>query len=300
MKRTLASLALTLFVAGSMLVGCGDDTTNTTTGGANTPIALDNLSKELAESYCELAFSCCSSMEQMTLFKDLPSVPTNVAECTTSFASLYDMYILNGIKAGVEAGRLKYDGVLAGSCFSQVAGDCSALSGEGVQPTDPACDKVFVGLVADGGDCAQSNECSTAGAYCAKAQGAMMGKCEAPAKEGESCDVAFCADGLVCDFGAMAPTCIKPVADGQMCSGDFVCVSGNCDTATGMCAPKKAIGESCSGFSQCKDAYCDFQTSLCTAKKDDGAACMAFDECKSYECNQDMKCGSSGPLCTGM
>lgn len=301
MKRTMTFFAASMFLGGSMLVGCGPESNNTTSGGTPSgPIALENLSNSLAKSYCSLAFSCCSSTEQTKLFEGLSPAPKTEAECVTTFEAFYDMLVIDNIKAGVDAGRLKYDGALAGSCLSQVAGDCSTLSDEGVQPADTACDKVFVGLVADGGDCAQGNECATAGAFCDKAQGAMMGKCLAPAKEGESCDMVSCADGLVCDFGAMASTCIKPLADGQMCTSDYVCVNENCDTASGKCAPKKAIGEACSGFTQCKDAYCDFQTSVCTAKKDDGAACMSFDECKSDDCGQDMKCGSAGPTCTGM
>jgi len=303
MKRTLASLALTLFVGGSMLVGCGDDTNNTTSGGTPvTPIALENLSQELASSYCELAFSCCTAMEQTVLFEDLSMPPKTVEECKVAFKDLYDTFVLADTKASVDAGRVKYDGALAASCLAKVDGQCSSLT-DGGAAGDAECSAIFVGLVADGGECSSSQDCATKDSICSIPQGAMLGKCEAPAKEGEPCPNFNCVEGLVCDFGAMNSTCIKPVADGQMCTSDFSCISEYCDTAAGTCAQPKPVGSDCSSPQACKDSYCDFQTSKCTALKADGEACMFFDECKSGDCDQaTMKCAavSPPPQCNGM
>jgi hypothetical protein len=303
MKRTLASLALTLFVGGSMLVGCGPDTKNTSSGNPPSgPIALENLSQALAQSYCELAFSCCTAMEQAVIFEDLNMVPKTAEECTASSKEFYDSLVLADIKASVDAGRVKYDGALAATCLDKIEGQCNSLATGGVGG-DAECNAVFVGLVADGGDCVDSQDCATKDSFCTKAQGAMMGKCEAPAKEGESCATTFCADGLVCDFGAMTQTCIKPIADGQMCTSDFSCISEYCDSATGTCSQPKPVGSDCSSPQACKDSYCDFQTSKCTALKADGEACMFFDECQSGDCDQDtMMCTpvTPAPQCDGI
>lgn len=304
MKRTMTFFAASMVLGGSMLVGCGDDTNNTTSGGTPAaPIALENLSQELAQSYCELAFSCCTAMEQTELFKDFPMPPKTAEECTTTFKDLYDTLVLGDAKASVDAGRVKYDGALAASCLAKVDGQCSALGDEGISQTDEACNAVFVGLVPDGGECTSSQDCAGTDSYCPIPQGAMTGKCEAPAKEGEPCPNFNCAAGLVCDFGAMNSVCIKPLADGQMCTSDFSCVSEYCDSAGGTCAQKKPVGSDCASPQACKDSYCDFQTSKCTALKADGEACMFFDECQSRDCDQmTMKCvpESPAPECNGM
>jgi hypothetical protein len=302
MKRMMAFFTATMVVGGSMLVGCGTDTEKTTSGGTPvTPIAFENLSTELSKNYCALAFSCCTPMEQTELFGSFPMPPKTEEECVTTFKEFYDMFVTTGLKAGLDAGRLKYDGALAASCLAKVDGECSALGSSGLTAVDPTCDTVFSGLVADGGECAQDNECATKGSFCAIPQGMMLGKCQPLPKEGEVCPSYQCADGLVCGSVNMVDTCIKPVADGQACSGSLECVSEYCDFMTSKCAQKKAIGDACGISYECKDSYCDSQTMKCTALKADGAACMFSDECESFDCDMAAKtCGSGAPQCDGM
>lgn len=283
-----------------MLVGCGDDTNTNSTGGSNaTPIALEDLSKKMSGLYCDLAFSCCTAMEQSLYFNNLPTIPKTVAECSPAIQAQLDMFIFAGLKDAVNAGRLKYDGALAGTCFGQVEVQCAVLSQNGPL-SDPQCDKVFVGLVADGGDCGQDNECAVAGSYCPIPQGAMLGKCAALPKEGEACAFFRCADGLGCDTVNGMNVCVKPGPDGQACASTDACISKYCDFTAMKCAQPKAIGDTCVGSYECKDGYCDSQSKKCVALKAGGEACTSFDECESFDCDVDMKCAPGMPACDGI
>lgn len=300
MKRTIAFLLASVVVGGSILVGCGDDTNTNSTGGAGAdPIPLENLSTAMGNLYCDLAFSCCTTMEHSQLFDGLPSVPKTEAECATAFKAQLDMYVYKSLVDAVNAGRLKYDAALAGTCFGKVTKECTFLSGD--SPIDDGeCDKVFVGLVPDGGDCGGDNECAVADSHCPMPQGATLGKCAVLPKESEACPDFRCADGLGCDSVNGMQVCVKPGPDGQACSSGLACTSEYCDFTTMKCAQRKAIGEACSSSYDCKDSYCDNASTKCTALKAAGEACAGGDECASSDCGLDMKCVAHEPICDGI
>lgn len=300
MKRMMAFLLASTVVGGSVLVGCGDDTKTNSTGGAGaSPIPLEELSSKFSGLYCETAFSCCTTMEQSSLFDGLPSVPKTEAECVTVFQTQLDMYVYKSLINAVNAGRLKYDAALAGTCFGDIKNDCSLLSNNGVA-SNAECDKVFVGTVATDGDCYGDNECAVADSHCLMPQGAMVGKCALLPKEGEACPNFRCVDGLGCNTGNGMQVCVKPGADGQACSSSLACTSEYCDFMTMKCAQKKAIGEACFSSYDCKDSYCDNASKKCTALKAEGEACVGSDECVTSDCGADMKCAPGAPACDGI
>lgn len=305
MKRTIASLLALGLLGVFSATGCGDDGNNTTSGGTPaTPIKLDELGTKMGSLFCGIVYSCCTPMEQTELFQDFPMQPMNEAECNTQLKALFEKEILADLQAGVMAGRLKYDETLAGTCFASMDGQCSVLQNDGPF-SGPGCEKVFVGLVADGGDCASEQECATTGHFCDMPQGAMMGKCVAPPTEGQTCANGYqCADGLACAFINNMGTCVKPLADGQMCTTDAECISELCDFNTSLCIPRKALGTDCFASYECVDnAYCEMQMKKCTAQKAGGEACTSFDECLSYDCDMaTSKCTavSQQPQCDGM
>jgi len=266
MKRTITSLFALALVGAASVVGCSDDTNNTT-GGNNTtpPIALDDLGTKTAEGYCGQLYECCTAAELDTVFQNMNPKPANEAECAQSFKAFYDMDVLPGLKEAVEAGRIEFDGALAASCFSKVT--CATLDAE----PDPECANIFVGKVADGGECKSDDDCAGATSVCAGDSSMQSGKCKTP--------------------GAV----------GTACEGGDECTSGYCDFQSNMCAELQAVGEACTGFN-CKDSYCDIMTMVCTALKADGEACDFFSECQSGECDAmtNMCAAAPAPICDGM
>jgi hypothetical protein len=301
MKRMVASLVL-LGLAGTLAVaGCGDDTNNNTTTGGAQDIPLDNIGTEMSELFCGVAFACCESGELTKLFEDFTPPPTTQAECEGTLRQVYDQLVLEGLKKGVEAGRLQYDGAKAGDCFAKLEGQCGVLQQAPFEDV-AECQTVFVGKVADGADCGGDNECSAAGSSCIGETDTALGKCQPDPKEGEPCPEFNCVEGLRCSFSGMGSVCVKPKADGEACTGGIDCTSDYCDSATSTCAPQKAVGAACGGFNECKDSYCDFNTNVCTAKKADGAACMSFEECVSDDCDtMSQMCAPAevAPACDG-
>lgn len=53
----------------------------------------------------------------------------------------------------------------------------------------------------------------------------------------------FCNPGLYCDTQAEAPTCVPTKPDGEVCSGDDQCASGDCDAALTpfVCSPSMCL-----------------------------------------------------------
>ena len=297
MKRFALSLALVTFSAGLIAAGCGTDTTGqTTTGTPAQTVPLEKASTEMAKVFCGIVFSCCDATEMMAVLGDFTPAPTTQAECESTVLQPIEEEIFAGLKAGVAAGRLDYDAAKAASCFAKADGQCN-LYKEDIFSKQPECANVFIAKVADGGDCAQSNECAVSTSTCIGASDVALGKCTPPTTEGQPCPDYNCAAGLVCSSDAM-PVCIKPNADGVACVTDSECTSGYCDFMTAKCTAKKANGEACDSPSACKDGWCDVNAKLCKAKKALGEACMSYEECVSDECSSKSNtCG--GPFCDG-
>src|SRR5690349_23876927 len=118
MKRMFASFTLLGLLGVLAAPGCGDDTQMQTPPPG--PIVIDNLGTEMAGVFCEMAFSCCTAMELPELFKEFNPAPTNEAECESTLKPVFDAEVLSGLKEGINAGRLEYDGDLARTCVGEL------------------------------------------------------------------------------------------------------------------------------------------------------------------------------------
>jgi hypothetical protein len=273
MRRTIASFFVFGLFSALSFVGCGPDrgsssSSSKSSSGGEDSVTLDNLGVETAKAFCALAFSCCEQAELVDVF-DQP--PKDQAECEATFSKFYEMQVLPDLRAGVEAGRLTFDGAQASLCYEKVASNCDALHANNPLEQDPACQTVFVGKVAEGGECLSSNECVNKASSCAgKSDTMMFGKCKAPGPV-----------DAACEFGDE-------------------CESGYCNYTTMKCAAQAKVGEACQDFDQCADSFCDFSASLCTARKADGQTCMGDDECTSDTCNMTKNvCETKPPTCDG-
>lgn len=305
MKHLVTAIFSSSILLTAIISGCGGETDGTSSGGTGTTeVAFEALPGETAKYYCSLAYSCCDMMELTQLFQDLGGAPASEAECVPKMQMLYETNVFADLKASVMAGRQAYDGKKAAACYDAIKGQCSAIKGD-IFETDPNCQTVFVGKVADGGECSMGDDCAGADSICAGATQTMMGKCQVAPKEGEACPDFVCADGLECSFAAMNQVCVKPYvkADGQMCASSVECTSHFCDSMAGTCAAQKAIGAMCLYSDECKDSYCESSTNVCTAKKAVGETCAFFDECASDDCDfMKMVCvaANTGPACDGI
>jgi hypothetical protein len=296
MKRIIASFLAFGVVGGLAAAGCGDETSGGTSGGGAQAIALDDLAAAQAKLICGAAYSCCDMAELQKFFSNFNPPPANQAECESTARPIVEGEILYGFKQGIELGRIEYDSAQAGACIAAAQGRCD-LYKEIIFDELPECREVFVGKVADGGDCNDGGECAATGSLCLgeDPDNNTPGKCQQPPKEGEPCPDYTCASGLACS--SSSSSCIKLVADGQPCGGDLECTSGYCDILGGVCVPKKANGEACDSPFACKDGYCDTNASVCMAKKADGQPCMSYEECVNECDGATSKCISG--VCDG-
>jgi hypothetical protein len=198
----------------------------------------------------------------------------------------------------------KYDANAAGEC---VAAERSYYAGCGVAGTVNlgACSRVYIGTIAEGGACADDEECiDPAGGdgYCNTAGGGGVCATKFPAAHGtlgqgcsgscarESCGTVlsgpnvdcFRTDGLYC---SSANTCQQLAEVGGPCepAPDDSCVStAYCDSTTNLCVARNAVGASCPGWGTCIDtAFCG-ASGVCEAKKANGQPCASDVECWAY------------------
>src|SRR5262245_1667473 len=126
MKRMFASFTLLGVLAAFAAPGCGGDENQTSSGTTPQDIALDNLGTEMAKIFCEMAYSCCDATELAKLLGEIANPPPmSQAECETILKGAFDSEVLTGLKEGVNAGRLEYDGALARTCAGSLEGQCS-------------------------------------------------------------------------------------------------------------------------------------------------------------------------------
>jgi hypothetical protein len=226
MKRiTLVALILT---------ACG--------GGSTHPVSIDQFPTRFAAAYCKRIFACCKQSEipeRLSLFN--PS-PTDEAGCTTDYAGLITL-IIPQAQTAITSGRLRYDPQGAGECIDAYAGlSCAQFSAATTESTLAGrCDHFFVPLVADGGSCDLSSECTSH--YCDSVPGSRVdGTCKTKPQQGEPCPAFECADGLICSAGATSSTCQPKKADGQPCYSASECQSNGCEGANASTATMGTCG----------------------------------------------------------
>lgn len=192
---TRAFATLTCAASAALLAAC-----------APAPVPYETYMQESARSTCALLFECC----EVSRFE-------TVAECEAQIATELEAG-LTLVNASVDAGRIRYDGDAARTCFDGTT--CT----EGPD----ACTAILVPLVEDGGECANSAECISRNCVI----GAAGGTCQGTPGEGEACTTA-CASGLYCDVLNPPSTCMPQRAPGQTCESALQCASLAC--TDGIC-----------------------------------------------------------------
>jgi hypothetical protein len=149
------------------------------------------------------------------------------------------------LEDSVAAGRLRYDGEAMADCLDGMAAlECSGLRDGLRGGVAGACGDPFIGLVADGGACANDADCVSD--YCNgdridfEGNVTELGVCARLPGQGQPCLDGDCADGLRCDTGG-GSICQPRLADGLTCSRDDDCTSDECvgagGGAEGTCGP---------------------------------------------------------------
>ena len=245
----------------------------------NNSIPIDELSARVDERVCAFATACGTVPDQAS------------CNAVTSFATDAQLATL---VAAVKRGTIAYDGALADQCLSEFGTGCTVSFGQ-----SPACRDTFHGLVAPGGVCVLSEECSGNGtclqAGCVSA--CCPGVCSAgttPIPIGGNCATlpGQCVSDAYCNGGV----CAAKLAAGMACTGADACQSpGNCvlgspgsGIRTGVCTLPGDTGAACrSGDASplCLRItdYCDTVTNVCVKRKAPGGSCATSDlECVPY------------------
>ena len=204
------------------------------------------------------------------------------AECRAAFSTGCSGAAL---AAGVDAGRLAFDGAAAAECLAAVADLDCATFGERLVTTrtvpDPACAAVWTPLVAAPGDCLLGYECAP-GAFCAFGE-ACPGTCTAFAAVDAACGVDTWCDpeAATCVDGACAPL---PEAEDAACVGGRCRLPLACDPATGTCRTPGLAGAPCGGGAGvCYPGLLCFG-GTCAPLRGDGESCFASTDCGDLVC----------------
>jgi hypothetical protein len=224
----------------------------------STPVAIDDFYPTLTDAACSRLVTC--------------GVLRSHDECARAFRS-FPPNPLRSVKAGVEMGKVKYDGDAARRCADAIAGQSCTVSSDLLRSPDE-CWAALRGTVDDGGACALDAECLS--------QLCGIGQCD----PGSACCTGSC-------IGGRAP---GSVALGGSCRGDGECRIGLRCTA-GACAPLQKLGEACSGSTSCAEGLTC--RDVCTALPGLGELCDG--ECRDIDafCSRGkcVKLGLSGDLC---
>ena len=162
---------------------------------------------------------------------------------------------------GVMAGRLAFDPAAAASC---VAGSDKGPCGL-AWPTDPACRRVFLPRVANGGACLDDAEC--VGGICDRTR-TCPGICASPGQPGDDCSVYPCdADVATCENA--------PVGQPRRCQAKMRGMA--CRPYTSDCAAADYCLSMGDGL-PCEKSRFQGQCT-CAARATAGSACKFGDEC---------------------
>lgn len=239
-----------------------------------------------------------------------------------------------GLLSGTPLGPFEFpvlgtacEGILVGTGVSTIGQgtgtECrrSTQCASGYCPTTTLpgqCPGVCEGRVAEGVECAYSQQCA-AGLTCAS------GTCRARGTTGTSC---YMDERCAADLRCLDGTCKAPLADGGACTYDFQCVAedrcfgGTCQPLVGLggacteaaapnlptvcgdgywcdsgtCVAYPTAGHSCTDSVACTGGYCDFSGNepTCAAYLDVGAHCTSKAQCRSQLASYDGICIGHG------
>lgn len=268
-------------------LGDVDSPRDTSTDWSDDPIPLDAYATESARALCKTAERCG------TLYFVAFLVQEQVTDCTAQMAQLLENNLVAQLRASIAAGRIVYDPERARRC---VNGSMNIACGADVETED--CRNTFQGLVPDGGECTNAEECG-AESDCVGANGCeMRGTCVHVPQRGESCTVE-CAGDSFCDDSGM---CSARHAMGASCGSDLEC-DPQLACIGGACAPRTrpVEGEECEG--SCAPGFvCDDSERgrVCRTPRTDGTCTNALDCPERQLCQDDSTCGpypTAGQAC---
>jgi len=206
---------------------------------------------QIAAVICPKAYLCCTAQQLETN----SSAGMTEQECELNTTDLFRS-VLESIQASQDAQRCRYEQSKVDACLDTIrTSSCGMLNLTNHLSGVPNCSSFTTPLVAAGGVCTQSFECTEG--VCQKASGANEGTCGPGVAAGQSCAVNVCAPGLICDPRDPATVdddvCAQPQSDGTTCTDAVQCRSGNC------AAPASGGGATCMTGNQC------FYSSACAA-----------------------------------
>lgn len=229
MRRFLAAVAV--------LAACGGDDD----GG---PIEIDDLGGALVSAYCSVYVGC--------------GLIDDYATCSSLDL---DVEIDADLVAAVKAGTIVYHEDLAGQCLGGIGGSSCERNRLFDEPA--ACEQVFEGTVAAGGQCAIDEQC-------------ISHQCDVPACPDQCCQGTCIGD---------APT-PRPVL-GESCATSTRCVESFCHQDTLVCTAYLALGATCNDTDECLTGVCN---GVCTALPTTGDTCMPA--------TQEATCAKIGDICS--
>lgn len=283
MRKTLwASLPWILLSACGGNAGAGGDGGGRKDGGGDGGgVALQNLGERLTTTYCGAWVACGQFPDEETC---RALTPTDLGE----------------LEAGVNAGRIRYDGVAAAACVDMATGGgglCIVSEPQGLGTK--ACDDTFTGTVAAGGGCFNNDECASRDCDrtgCNDGITCCEGKCRAfmlVATGGDCSQGERCAAGNYCESAPNTPiaTCKALVTTaGQPCNVHEACAPGlwcrfGAVGATPICTPLPGRGQDCdvAGLPcNSRGDVCDGATHKCVERRAVGATCTQIPDCVAY------------------
>src|SRR5262245_49010285 len=218
-----------------------------------TPIPLEDFAARDLQARCEFQVKCGGA-----------------ADMDACAASLITGSLSATTLAGLQAGRIQYDGRQAHACFDAVAARSCEKNTASYELTPAACLKMFRGSLHAGAPCADSAECISQSCIKPSCQQACCaGTCRgddppALAKIGQSCAFINCDQGGFCDA---TQTCVPAKHSGEACDPDAVLPCGDglaCLFSSKRCGPLPGLGERCNDDG-CRDLYahCSPTTQTC-------------------------------------
>jgi hypothetical protein len=188
-----------------------------------------------AQVVCRKVFACA---EPEAIAADAAQLEfKDEAGCRRSLGRFCGAFVLAGVEASVEQGRVSWDGGRFAACFSQWVGrGCAPPLGD--LPATQGCRGASVGLVAPGGLCTSAFDCALVPGQenvCVTDQDQPQGRCRLLGQPGQPCqDSGQCRGDLRC----VQSQCRQPGGQGAPCVFDQDCTPGlRCPDATWRCTP---------------------------------------------------------------
>lgn len=227
----------------------------------------EQMLSSLAEVNCEVVFNCPAN-GNAKLVQDLGRAEDQAACVDVSKKRLASQgYQHLELLAAVANSHTEFKAEKAAECLAEIAASQAACKLFDDAAIARCIDTVFIPLLAVGEECASNQEC--ADGYCSiTTDGICPGTCIAnppDAKQGESCKLASCEDGLECVVNSpTSSTCevVEYVGAGVACDALTKCKTGLECGDTRVCA-KPVYQE--------KDTNCD-ENSRCKA----GLTCVGI------------------------